>query len=146
MIFQIIDGLPEPVNLGCIDVSNGLSVTWDVATSDCAMSFITHNVTVVREADGTVIASMNDVKDNRIDIGTDSLEPSQNYSIRVSVNIVCGSACRETSKVAAIVCTTSGDLSPRTASTATPGFNYVRYNIIRSRLDRSVELHTTAFR
>ena len=130
MIFQIIDGLPEPVNLSCTEVSNGLSVTWDVVTSDCAMTFITHNVTVVREAYRTVIASMNDVKDNRIVVGTDSLEPNQNYSIVVSANIVHGLACCETSEAAVIVCTTSDDLSPSITTTATPGFNYVRYNII----------------
>ena len=91
-----------------------------MVTSDCARSFITHNVTVVREADGTVIMiAMNE--DNRIDIGTDSLEPNQNYSILVSVNIVHGIAHYETSEAAVIVCTTSEDLSPSTAATATPG-------------------------
>ena len=100
-----------------------------MATSDCAMSFITHNVTVVRETDGTVIASMNDVKDNRIVVGTDSLEPNQNYSIHVGANIVRGLAFRETSEAAAIACTISDDLSLSTAATVTPGFNYVRYNI-----------------
>ena len=122
--------MPEPLNLSCIGVSNGLSVTWDLVTSRCARRFITHNVTVVREADGTVIASMNDVKDNWIVVGTDSLEPNQNYSIVVSANIVHGLACCETSEAAVIVCTTSDDLSPSTTTTATPGFNYVRYNII----------------
>ena len=126
----ILDGLPEPVNLSCIGVSNRLSVTWDVVTSDCARNFITHNVTVVREADGTVIISMSDVKNNRIDIGIDSLQPNQNYSIHVGVNIVRGLAFREISEAATIACTISDDLSLSTASTATPGFNYVCYNVI----------------
>ena len=129
-VISNVDELPEPDNLGCIEASNGLSVTWDVVTSDCVMRFITHSVTVVREADGTDIVSINDVKDNRIVVGTDSLEPNQNYSIVVSANIVHGLACCETSEAAVIVCTTSDDLSPSTTTTATPGFNYVRYNII----------------
>ena len=92
------------------------------------MSFITHSVTVVREADGTVIMiAMNE--DNRIDIGTDSLEPNQNYSIHVSTRIVHGLAYDETSEAAVIVCTTSEDLSSSTVATATPGFNYVHYII-----------------
>ena len=97
-------------------VPRGLLVTWDVVTdgsSSCARSSIIHNVTVVREADGTIIVTVDDVKDTQIEITDSSLEPRQNYSIHVGTRVLQGTC--ETGEAANTVCTTSDDLSPTTA-------------------------------
>ena len=118
------DTLPAPVNLRCMDseVPHRLVVTWDVITdgnSSCARSSIVHDVRVVREDDGMMIFSMNNVKSTRIEV-TDSLETGQNYSIRVKTKLIHGTC--ETDE-ATITCRTSDDLSPTT------GIHNINYNI-----------------
>ena len=96
----------EPDNLRCLEVPHGLLVTWDVATdgnSSCARSSIVHDITVVREADRMVIISMNNVRDTQIEF-TDSIEPSQNYSIQVRAKLIHGTC--ETEDITT-VCRTS---------------------------------------
>ena len=111
-----IDTLPAPVSLRCMDseVPRGLLVTWDVATdgsSSCARSSIVHDVTVVREDDGMMIISRNNVKTTWIEV-TGSLETGQNYSITVRTKLIHGTC--ETD--ATIMCriSKSDDLSPTT--------------------------------
>ena len=83
--------------------------------NSCARSSIIHDITVVREADRMVIVSVNNVRDSQIEI-TDSLEPSQNYSIQVRTKLIHGTC--ETDNIT-IVCRTSDDLFPITVSPAT---------------------------
>ena len=109
------DTLPTPVNLRCMDseVPRGLLVSWDVVTdgsSACARSSIVHDITVMREDDGMMIFSMNNVKTTRIEV-TDSLETGHNYSIRVRTKLIHGT-CE--SDEATVMCRTSDDLSPTT--------------------------------
>ena len=111
------DTLPEPVNLRCMDseVPRGLLVTWDVVTdgsSACARSSIVHDVRVVREDDGMMIISMNNVKTTQIEV-TDSSETGQNYSIRVRTKLIHGT-CE--SDEATIMCRISDDLSLTTTT------------------------------
>ena len=99
------------------EVPHGLLITWDVVTdgnSSCARSSIVHDVRVVREDDGMMIFSMNNVKIIWVEV-TDSLETGQNYSIRVRTKLIHGTC--ETDE--AIMCRTSDDLSPTTAPTTT---------------------------
>ena len=128
LICFIADELPAPINLQCMEVPRGLSVSWNVVTdgnSSCARSSIVHDVTVVREDDGMMIFSMNNVKITQIEI-TDSLETGQNYSIRVKTKLIHGTC--ETDE-ATITCRTSDDLSPTTAPPASSG----KYSIILHR-------------
>ena len=109
------DKLPVPVNLRCMAVPHGLLITWDVVTdgsSSCARSSIIHDITVVREADRTIIVSVDDIEDTQIEITDSSLEPSQNYSIHVGTRLLQGTC--ETGEAASIVCKTSDDLPPTT--------------------------------
>ena len=78
----------------------------------CARSFVVHDVTVVREDDGIMIFSMNNVKSSQIEV-TDSLETGQNYSIRVRTKLIHGTC--ETDE-ATVMCRTSesDDLFPTT--------------------------------
>ena len=111
-----IDELPAPINLRCMEVPRGLLLSWDVSTdgsSSCAKSSFAH-VTVVREADKMIIVSMNDVKDTQIEITDSFIEPRQKYSIQVRTKFIHGTC--ETGEAAAIVCSTSDDLSPTTGT------------------------------
>ena len=102
------DTLPAPVNLRCMDseVPRRLLVTWDVVTdgsSACARSSIVHDVRVVKEDDGMMIFSMNNLKSTLVEV-TDSLETGQNYSIRVRTKLIHGTC--ETDE-ATVTCRTS---------------------------------------
>ena len=116
-VFLYTDKLPVPVNVQCITMPRGLSVTWNITdvNSSCTESSITHDITVVREANSTVVISMNNVEGNQIEI-TDSLEPSQIYRIYVRPKLVSGSC--ETSQAAVVVCTYD-QLSTTTTTTTT---------------------------
>ena len=117
MIFT--DELPAPVNLRCMEVLHGLSVSWDAITDgdrSCARSSFTYDVTLVGE-DNRTIASMNDVKDTHIEITGSSLEPSQNYTIYVRARLVQGTC--EAREATTVMCRTSDDPSPTTAPVAT---------------------------
>ena len=114
-LLNSIDELPTPVNLRCIEVPRGLSVSWDVVTdgnTSCDRSSVVHDVTVVREDDGMIVFSMNNVKNTRVET-TDSLETGQNYSINVRTKLINGTC--ETDE-ATIMCraSESDDLSPTT--------------------------------
>ena len=109
--------LPAPVNLRCMDVPQGLSVSWDVVTdgnTSCARSSVIHDVTLAREHDGMIIISRNNVKDTQIEI-TDSLESGQNYSFHIIAKLIHGTC--ETDE-ATVMCRTSesDDLSPTTGT------------------------------
>ena len=89
-------------------------MSWDVVIdsgSSCARSSIVYGVTIMRKGDMTTIISMNNVTDTQIEI-TDSLEPSQSYSIHVRTKLIYDT-CK--TDEATIVCRTSDDLSPTTA-------------------------------
>ena len=92
-------------------------MSWDVVpdeSNSCARSSIVYVVTVVGEANGTII-SMNDAQAEITD-----LEPGQNYSISVRARLAQGTC--ETREAATAVCRTSDDLSP---TTATPGIQAI---------------------
>ena len=96
-------------------VPRGLLITWDVVTdgsNSCARSFIIHNITVVREADGIIIVTVDDIVDTQIKITDSSLEPRQNYSIHVGTRLLQGTC--KTGEAASIVCKMSDDLPPTT--------------------------------
>lgn len=117
------DELPKPANLNCLEIPQGLSVSWDRVTdsnSSCARSSLVYGVTVMREVDMMIIISMNNVEITQIEIMDSLLEPSQNYSIRVRTKLVHGTCV---TGEATIVCRTSDDLSPTTAPArpTTPG-------------------------
>ena len=119
--YLFTDTLPAPINLRCMDseVPRRLLVTWDVVTdgsSACARSSIVHDVIVMREDDGMIIFSMNNVKTTRIEV-TDSLETGQNYSIRVRTKLIHGTCEND----ATVMCRISDDLSPTRAPTASSG-------------------------
>ena len=89
-------------------VPRGLLVTWDVVTdgsSSCARSSIIHDITVVREADGTIIVSVDDIEDTQIGITDSSLEPRQNYSIHVGTRLLHNQGMCKTGEAASTVCT-----------------------------------------
>ena len=114
------DTLPSLVNLSCMDseVPRGLLVTWDVVTeghTSCARSSIIYDVTLVREDDGMIIFSMNNVKNIGIEI-TNSSKTGQNYSVRVRTKLIHGTCVTDE---ATVMCRTSDDLSLTTAPTTT---------------------------
>ena len=102
-----------------MEIPHGLLFSWDVVTdghTSCARSSIVHDVTLVREDDGMIIGSMNNVMDTQIEITDSSLEPSQNYTIRIRLKLIHGTC--ETDE-ATFMCRTSDDLS---LTTAPPGY------------------------
>ena len=118
------DELPAPVNLRCMEVPQGLSVSWDVVTDgncSCARRSIVYAITVVGEANGTVI-SVNGVEQTYAEIPDSLLEPSQNYTVYVRAGLVQGTC--ETREAATIVCRISDDLS----TTAPPGIHNICYS------------------
>ena len=89
-------------------VPHRLLVTWDVVTdgsSSCARSSIIHDITVVREADGTIIVSVDDIEDTQIGITDSSLEPRQNYSIHVGTRLLHNQGMCKTGEAASTECT-----------------------------------------
>ena len=100
--------------------TNGLVISWDAVTDDsCARNPVKYSVTVVRESDGMVFATLHDVNENRTEIMR-TLEPNQKYNISVSARITTlsnGSTCE--GELATVVCSTS-DSSP-------PGIYYLLY-------------------
>ena len=92
--------------------TNGLVISWDAVTDDsCAGSPVNYAVTVVRESDGMVFATLHDINENRTEI-MKKVEPNQKYSVSVSARITTltnGSTCE--GELSTIVCSTS-DSSP----------------------------------
>ena len=100
--------------------TNGLVISWDTVTDDtCAWNPVNYSVTVVRESDGMVFATLYDVNENRTEV-MKMLEPNQKYNVSVSARITTlsnGSTCE--GEPATVVCSTS-DSSP-------PGIYYLLY-------------------
>ena len=84
-----------------MEVSQGLSVSWDVVTDGCGRGSIIYVITVVGEANRT-ITSVNDVEETNVVIPDSLLEPNQTYTINVRAKGTC-----ETREAATIVCRTS---------------------------------------
>ena len=91
-------------------------MSWDVVpdeSSSCAKSSIVYDIMVVGEANRTTI-SMNDTHTEITD-----LEPGQNYSISVRARLVQGTCETREAATVHVLCRTSDDLPPTTASSGT---------------------------
>ena len=96
--------LPPPVNLQCMNTTSGLLITWNAVTdTSCAESSVKYSVSVVRQSDGMVIASLTDLDDNETEI-INMMRPSIDYNISITARTTIGSC---DGQPATIMCTGS---------------------------------------